>query len=164
MDLLDKGLKYIEITLASLAGLLLLCIVVSIWMSIALRMLNIQVPLWSVQFSEYSLLWITFLGGPWLLRKNQHVSVDIITRRLGIHKLSIVHIIHGLLGLIICGVLAWYSGVIVLNDFRRGIMDTRAVDVPEYLILSAIFAGFLLLAIEFLRGLFVTIERQRKRD
>jgi TRAP-type C4-dicarboxylate transport system permease small subunit len=63
------------------------------------------------------------------------------------------------MGLVICGLLAWFSGAVTWDLFVRGVMDVRAVDVPQYLILSIVFLGFLLMAIEFLVRLIVAAKR-----
>ena len=162
MDRLDKVLERLETALAVLAGLLLLFITLSICTSITLRTLNLQTPLWSVQFNEYSLLWITFLGGAWLLRKKRHVSLDILTRRLSRRGLGILNIIHAMLGMVVCGTLTWISGMVAWDHFLRGVMDVRAVDVPKHYILAVVFAGFLLLALQFLCEMLLDIRRLRE--
>jgi TRAP-type C4-dicarboxylate transport system permease small subunit len=161
MDRLDRMLNRVETVLAVLAGLLLLFITFSICVSIALRTLNLQVPLWSVQFNEYALLWITFLGGAWLLRKKRHVSLDILTRRLSESNLRILSSLHAILGLLVCGCLTWISGVVVWDHFQRGIIDVRAVDVPKHWILAVIFLGFLTLTLEFMCEMLLEIRRTR---
>ncbi len=149
MDRLDKALKHLETALAVVAGLLLLFVTISICATIVLRTLDWQAPLWSVQFNEYSLLWITFLGGAWLLRKKRHVALDILTCRLSGRRLKFLEGFHALLGFLVCGFLTWTCGAVTWDHFQRGVMDVRAVDVPKHWILSVIFIGFLLLTLQF---------------
>ncbi len=162
MGRLDSVLKVIESFMAVLAGLLLIYVTLSMCASIALRTLGLQTPLWSVQFNEYSLLWIAMLGGGWLLRREKHVSLDTVTRRLKGSGLKRLRVIHAFLGLLICGILAYYSGAVTWDNFRRGVLDVRAVDVPKYLILSVIFFGFSVMALEFLRMLVVAVNSLRE--
>jgi len=150
MDRLDGILNRMETALAVLAGGLLLFITFSICASIALRALSLPVPLWSVQFNEYSLLWITFLGGAWLLRKKKHVSLDILTRRLSASNLRLANFLHAVLGLLVCGCLTWICGAVAWDHFQRGVIDVRAVDVPKHYILAVVFLGFLILTLEFI--------------
>ncbi len=161
MDRLDRWVNRVETGLAVLAGGLLLFITLSICVSIALRALSLPVPLWSVQFNEYSLLWITFLGGAWLLRKKRHVSLDIITRRLSDGNLRVLNSLHAVLGALVCGSLTWISGAVVWDHFQRGVIDVRAVDVPKYLILAVVFLGFLILTLEFLCEMLQEIRSER---
>ncbi len=162
MRRMDRALKSIEVFMAVLAGLLLVFIAVSMCVSIALRAVNLPVPLWSVQFNEYSLLWIPMLGGAWLLRKEKHVFLDTITRCLGQGKLGKLHIVHNVLGFLICGILAGFSAAVTWDNFQRGVMDVRAIDIPKYILLSIIFLGFLMMTLEFLNRFLATLKHPRK--
>ncbi|UCF93329.1 MAG: TRAP transporter small permease [Desulfobacterales bacterium] len=164
MERWERIITRIEETLAAVAGLLLVFIIFSICLSIALRTLNLQAPLWSVQFNEYSLLWITFLGGAWLLSKRRHVSLDILSRRLGDRGLARLNVFHAVLGLLVCGALTWISGAVTWDHFRRGVIDVRAVDVPKHWILAVVFVGFLLLALRFLCNLLQEIRQMQEDD
>jgi TRAP-type C4-dicarboxylate transport system permease small subunit len=164
MGRLDKLLDGVNSVLAFLAGLLLIFVTVSICVSIMLRALDMQSPLWSVQFNEYSLLWITFLGAPWLLRRGGHVSLDIITRRLSERGAMIMRRVHALLGLGVCGVLSWITIRVTWDHYLRQVMDVRAVDVPKHLILAVVAVGFVLLTLEFLRKLFMAGQEQEEGE
>jgi C4-dicarboxylate transporter DctQ subunit len=139
--------------MAVLAGLLLLFITFSISYSIFTRFVGFTSPLWTVQFNEYSLLWMTFLGSAWALSRRKHVSMDVITGRLKPPARRIMEIVHSLMGIVVCGVLCWYSSLMTLNFFQRGVTDVQAVDVPKYFVLMVIPFGFLILCIQFLRNL-----------
>jgi TRAP-type C4-dicarboxylate transport system permease small subunit len=155
--LLSRFLDRILTGMAALAGLLLLFITFSISYSIFTRALGFESPVWTVQFNEYSLLWITFLGSAWVLSRRKHVAVDIITGRLGPAGRRIAGVLHSLAGIGVCGVLCWYSSLITLNLFQRGVTDVQAVDIPKHLVLMVIPAGFLVLTAQFLRNLVTSL-------
>jgi len=48
-----------------------------------------------------------------------------------------------------------------LNLFQRGVTDVQAVDMPKYLVLMVIPAGFLVLTAQFLRNLATSLERTK---
>ena len=61
------------------AALILLAMVVIVTADIVLRNLDAQRHfVWANEVSEYSLYLITLLTAPWLLRRGQHVRLDII--------------------------------------------------------------------------------------
>lgn len=157
--MLGRFLDRLLAGMAVLAGLLLLFITFSISYSIFTRALGFQSPVWTVQFNEYSLLWMTFLGSGWALRRRKHVAVDIITARLGRGGKRAAEVVHSLLGIGVCGVLCWYSSLMTLNLFQRGVTDVQAVDIPKYLVLIVIPAGFLVLTAQFLRNLAASLRR-----
>jgi len=150
--------------MAVLAGLLLLFITFSISYSIFTRSLGFQSPVWTVQFNEYSLLWMTFLGSAWVLHRRKHVAVDIITGRLGPASRRVADVVHSLLGIGVCGVLCWYSSLMTLSLFQRGVMDVQAVDMPKHLVLMVIPAGFLVLTAQFTRNLAASLRRTKSRN
>jgi TRAP-type C4-dicarboxylate transport system permease small subunit len=151
--LLGKLLDRILTGMAALAGLFLLFIAFSISYSIFTRALNLPSPVWTVQFNEYSLLWMTFLGSAWVLSRRKHVAVDVFTSHLGPERRRIAEVVHSLLGMAVCAVLCWQSSLMTLNLFERGVTDVQAVDMPKSLILVVIPAGFLVLTAQFLRNL-----------
>jgi C4-dicarboxylate transporter DctQ subunit len=152
-DLPSRLLDRILMGMAVLAGLLLLFITFSISYSIFTRALGFQSPVWTVQFNEYSLLWMTFLGSAWVLSRRKHVAVDVVTARLGPAGKRIAEVVHSLLGIGVCGILCWYTTIMTLNLFQRGVTDVQAVDIPKSLVLMVIPAGFLVLTAQFLRNL-----------
>ena len=145
--ILDKIMGF----MAFLAALLMVSFAALIVYSIAARYLSLPYPTWVVQFTEYALLWITFLGAPWLLSLEKHVSVDLLTARLGPKGERIQKIIHGLLGAMVCAVITWNSSLLVWDHFQRGVIDIRAVDMPKYAILMIIPIGFIFLFMQFFR-------------
>jgi TRAP-type C4-dicarboxylate transport system permease small subunit len=152
---LDKLLAF----LAGLAGLLLLFITFSISYTILARFVGFASPVWVVQFNEYALLWLTFLGTAWLLAKDKHVSIDLVTRLLPVYGRVILSLLHNLAGAVLCAVFTWYGTLVTWDQFQRGVTDVQAIDFPKYLVLMVIPSGFFLLTVQFLRR-FVSILRR----
>jgi TRAP-type C4-dicarboxylate transport system permease small subunit len=155
---IDKLLGF----MAFIAGALLLFVTFSISYTIFSRAMGFASPVWIVQFNEYALLWITFLGTAWLLARNKHVSIDLLTGRFSPKKRSWFEMFHGFLGTVICMVFLWYGFWVTLEQYQRGVIDVQAVDVPKYLILMVIPFGFFLLAIQFVRQFFKTLRHLGK--
>jgi TRAP-type C4-dicarboxylate transport system permease small subunit len=149
---------------AGIAGLILLFITFSIGYTIATRTLGFQSPVWTVQFNEYSLLWMTFLGTAWALSRRKHVAIDIVTGQLGPRGRRVMEITHSIMGAGLCAVLCYYSMVIVLNMYSRGVTDVQAVDIPKYAVLFVIPFGFFCLTIQFIRNLVAEVGKGRPRE
>jgi C4-dicarboxylate transporter, DctQ subunit len=136
-----------------LAGIVLLFITFSISYSIFTRFFGFQTPVWTVQFNEYALLWMTFLGTAWALRRQKHVSLDLIQSRLTPSARRRLEWAHSLVGILLCGVLCWYSAKATWSHFIRGIIDIKGIDVPKFIVISVIPFGFFLLILQFVRNL-----------
>jgi len=152
LAVLGKGFDALVTGCAVLAAGLLGFVTFSISYAILARTVGWQMPIWTVQFNEYALLWTTFLGAAWVLRRGGHVNIDLLTRRLPPKGQGVVTRLHQIFGAAVCGVLAVFTGTMVWDHYRRGVEDVQAVDVPKALVLLIIPVGFALLAIQFARG------------
>jgi len=156
---MDRFLDKILAVLAVLSGLLLLFITFAIFYTIFVRFLDISGPVWAIQFTEYALLWMTLLGTAWVLKKQRHVSVDLLTSRLSAQTKLYFNLAHSVMGVAVSGVLCWYGTVVTWGQYQRGVMDIQVVDLPKYLILIVIPIGFLFLVGQFLRNFLTDLKR-----
>jgi TRAP-type C4-dicarboxylate transport system permease small subunit len=149
--------------LAVVAGGLVLFMTFSICYFILTRTLGVSSPIWVVQFNEYTMLWIAFLGTAWLLSKDKHISIQIVTSRLSERGERIFRTIHDGVGLLLCMGICYYCSISTWDHFVRKIIDVQAVDVPKAYIISVIPFGFLLLSLQFIRRLVEDFRPPQKR-
>jgi C4-dicarboxylate transporter DctQ subunit len=141
-------------TLAFVAGVLLLLVTFFVCYSITMRYLNFKPPVWVLQFTEYALLWITFLGAAWLLKKDGHIRIDTLVSRLNPKNLRKVGIVDDFLGFIVSGIICWFGNLHTIDLYQRGIMDVKGVSVPKFALFLIIPLGGLTLLIQFGRDFF----------
>ena len=153
IKLLDKVCQLCAV----IGALLLLFVTFSIAYSIITRQMGLGSPIWVFQFNEYSLLWITFLGTAWLLAEDKHVRISLLTNVLGERANKLLVVIHNIVGFLLCGLLAWYGYFSTKDHLVRNVIDTQAVDVPKWIILTVIPFGFALLSLQFLRKLYISL-------
>ncbi|MEW6665378.1 MAG: TRAP transporter small permease subunit [Thermodesulfobacteriota bacterium] len=137
--------------LAVVAAALFLFCTFSICYSIFTRSLGVSSPVWVVQFNEYAMLWMTFLGTGYILMKNRHVSIQIVSSRFGDKGKRVLGQIHNLLGILLCLVLCYFTWLSTWDHIVRKVVDVQAVDVPKGYVIMIIPAGFLILVLQFLR-------------
>ena len=142
------------------AGLFLFC-TFSICYSILTRSMRIMGPIWVVQFNEYAMLWITFLGTAYLLMMNRHASIQIVVGRLGDKGKHLFALAHNLVGLVLCLGLSYFCFSSTWEHFARNVIDVQSVDVPKGYILLVIPLGFLLLSLQFLRRFIEGVKRRQ---
>lgn len=106
---------------------------------------------WVIEFCEYALLYITFLGAAWLLKREGHVEMDLIIIRLSRKTQAIVQGSVSILAAILCSVFAWFGSVVALDHLSRGILQPTLVAPPDFPLFAVIPVGFFLLFIQFLR-------------
>lgn len=158
---MEKIIDRIITIFAVMAGLLLLWVTFSITFTIFARYLGYAGFVWGVQFTEYSLLWMTLLAAAWVLKRDKHVSVDLITSHLSPRTKVYFDLFHSVMGIVVCAVFFWYGTVVTWGQYRRGVTDIQVVDVPKYLILIIIPIGFLLLVMQFSRKFILGFKKTR---
>lgn len=116
---------------------------------------------WVVEISEYSLLWITFLGASWVLRHGGHVRVDIALQYMSPAALRVCGLFSSAAGMLITLVLVGFGADATWTAFVRGAFKPTGTDVPTWMVLIVIPLGGLLLFIRFARMFVEYWTRQR---
>ncbi len=147
INIFDYGTDF----LALLAAVLLIFITLSITTGVVTRYLLNAPIIWILEISEYSLLFITFLGAAWVLRREQHVKMDMVLNRLGPRSQALLNSITSMLSAFVCLVVVWYSIQATWNYFELGYYTPTILRVPQGPIVIIIPIGTFMLSIQFLR-------------
>src|SRR5213595_790045 len=137
--------------MAIAAGFLMAAMMVVICLDVVLRNLGYQSSSHFFSFTEYALLAVPCLGAPWLVREKGHIYVEMFLTSLPPAPRTVAIRIVGVLCVVTCAVLAWYGGVITLNDFLHAERDVRSFDMPRWIVVGLIPLSFAMMALEFLR-------------
>jgi C4-dicarboxylate transporter, DctQ subunit len=156
-----KALDRVCLFLAVLSGAIIVFVTLSIGYSILSRATGLPSAIWVIQFNEYGLLWMTFLGTAWLLGRKKHISVHIILQHLSEKNKKRVAIVHALMGIVLCGFFCWFTALTTIEKIGRNVIDVQAVDIPIGYVLIVIPVGFFLLFLQFIRGLVEAIHAQK---
>jgi TRAP-type transport system small permease protein len=135
--------------LAIAAALILLGMVVIVTADIVLRNTMGRGIVWANEVSEYSLYLMTLLTAPWLLRRGQHVRLDIILTLVPARVAWLMEAVGDLLGFVVCVVLIRYGFAMSYDSWRLGAITIKNLVFPEWWLLAPLPATFVLLAIEF---------------
>ena len=154
MKLLARGwiiFDRINGILALMGGILLIFMMLAVCYEVVSRYFLGGGIIWVVEFSEYILLYITFLATAWLLRKDGHVKMDIVLTRLKLKTQIIVNSITSIAGAITCLVIAWAGAEVAWDHLQRGLYQPTLIEPPDFPIFAVIPVGSFLLFIQFLR-------------
>jgi TRAP-type C4-dicarboxylate transport system permease small subunit len=105
---------------------------------------------WSAEISEAMLFLVTLLTAPWLLRRGQHIRVDIVLRAVPPRVGWVFEWMVDLLGLGCCALIAWYSARAALASFQAGSLSIKTLVTPEWWLLTVLPVAFTCLTIEML--------------
>ncbi len=105
---------------------------------------------WSNDLTEAMLYLITMLAAPWLLRRGQHIRVDIVLRVIPKRAAWYCEWVTDVLALVCCLVMVNYGARMALASFKSGALTIKSSVTPEWWLLAPLPIAFALLAIEVL--------------
>jgi C4-dicarboxylate transporter DctQ subunit len=152
-----KGFDFSIELLAYLAEIILFSIAVIVTITAVVRYLGLRPPIWVHQWTEYGLLWFTFLGAAWLLREGGHIRIDTLISKLNQNRFRKVEIIDDILGFSVSAIIFWFGTLHSIDLYQRGIMEVKGTTVPKFPLFLIIPLGGLALSIQFGRQFFKKI-------
>lgn len=105
---------------------------------------------WANEVTEYALYLITLTLAPWLLRRGQHIRVDVILRVLPARLAWYSEWLCDLVALVCCIVFSVAAWQATAGSMAAGIMAIRTLVLPEWWLLVPLPICFALLAMEML--------------
>jgi len=151
--------------LAIIAALILFGMVILVTADILLRNIVGRGFVWANEVSEYALYLMTLLTGPWLLRKGQHVRLDLVLTALPRNIAWLLETIGDVLGFVVCLVMIYFGVLMTADAWRTGAITIKMLVFPEWWLLVPMPVIFVLIAIEFIfRFHRVLIVRDRRQE
>jgi TRAP-type C4-dicarboxylate transport system permease small subunit len=142
----EKG----ENLMAGVAMVVLSLIIFSVCLEIIMRYFLNRPLIWVVELTEYGLLYVTFLGAAWLLRKGGHVQVDIVVNFMSKRWRRRCAVFSAALGLLVSIVLTVFGAIVTYDHLVRGIYKPTVLEFPTGAVLAAVPLGSLFLSARFL--------------
>ena len=136
---------------AFLAAFIVMGMVCVVFYEVFMRYVIHKPPAWAWEICEIMLCLITFLGAAWLLKKDGHVSVDIVCSRFNTKTARIFSILTSFVGMIICLLITLAGIWITIDHFSAGITIPGFLDIPKAPFLLFVPLGCFMLSIQFLR-------------
>ena len=110
-----------------------------------------QPIIWVVEVTEYIIVQITFLGAAWLLRRDGHVVVDVVTSRFNKKNQSFILMITSFICVVMFVVITWWGAVATWGAYSENLHIPKQLGMPKFLVMLVIPLGSLLLAGQFFR-------------
>lgn len=146
---LYRGYERFAAVLAAIAAFLILAMSLWITYDVVTRTLFDFASPWAFDLAEYALVWITFLGAPWVLLQDRHIRIELLTERLPVGVQRFLGITMSTLAFLVCLLLAWITAEAAIGYYQGDAMMPRIWRIPKvwpYLILPV---GSVLLGIAF---------------
>jgi C4-dicarboxylate transporter DctQ subunit len=102
---------------------------------------------WVAEISSILILWIPFMIGGWVLRKEAHVKMDLLIEHLSPRSQALINFITSLIGVIVMFIVTVAGFLTTL--YWIGNKTPTMLMLPRSPIISIIFVGSLLFTIQF---------------
>lgn len=149
--------------LAFFAGVLLVLLMLFVSADVVMRYFLNRPQFWVGELAEYALLYITFAGTAWVLKRDAHVKIDILGAVLSPKNINILDLISGVMGIFVCAVLTYYGAKVTWDHFERGVYNPTLMEFPKGPLLIIIPVGTFLLLIQFIRKTLAILADLRAR-
>jgi len=153
MDRFFDIVGYLSWLCASAAKLLIGAVILLVVADVVARNMGLKAMTWAISASEYSLLYITFLAMPWLVRIKGHVFVVFLRALFPLPVQRLLEKLVYLTCILLCLYLGWVAWASMATAIQKGSFESRTFDMPKWAIFLPIFLGFALSALEWLRFL-----------
>ena len=149
MSRLSAAFGWLFTVLAGAAAVLLLAMVIIVSADILLRNLTRFTFNWANEVSEITLYLMTLMVAPWLLRRGQHVRLDLLLTIVPARIGFLIEAVGDLIGIAVSVVLLHYSVAMTYDSWRIGSITIKNLVFPEWWLLAPMPVAFALLAVEF---------------
>jgi TRAP-type C4-dicarboxylate transport system permease small subunit len=149
MNRLSNAFGKLFNALAVLAALTLLAMVVMVTADIVLRNVTRSGFPWANEVSEYALYITTLLTAPWLLRRGQHVRIDLVLTVMPLRVAWVMEMLADVVGFTVCLVMMRYGIKMTMDSAMLGSITIKNLVFPEWWLLWPLPVCFALLAAEF---------------
>ena len=144
------------------SAILLALIVFSVAIEVFLRSALNRPQAWVLEFSEYGLLFVTFLVAPFLVKAEKNITVDMVINLLSQRTRSLLSVFQYVIICLVAFVFVYFGSTVTLDLYQRGIYNPTIIQVPLAYVLFIIPVGGLFILIQGLIGLRESIRKHRE--
>lgn len=157
---LRRAFSLLNLFCAGLGAALLFMVAAIICCEVVIRWFGGSSQLWVIEVSEYALLFITFLGAPYLLEKKLHVVMDLVYDSLSNRWRRIFQLMNATIGFMICAVLTVVGASVVIEQYELGVRLVTVMRPQSWWITAALPVGMALMAVQFLDQIIRAMRRE----
>ena len=148
---LGRLFDYLNIVMVVISAILLLGLTFIVGADITLRYLFNKPLGWVKEVSEYTLVGLGFLVAAWILKDDAHVKMDLVLNKVGPRVQTMMNIITSGISTIVVLITTWFTLRVIVDFYRTKLVAPTVLEPPKWVLLTPIFVGCLLLAIQFIR-------------
>lgn len=118
---------------------------------------------WSEEFSRYVMIWATFIGASYGVKKSSHITLDVLVIYLSERGNKILRTVSYVFSLIYC-VLVIFIGIPFINNLIKTQQSSPAMHIPMYVVYISIIVGTALMFLRYIILLFNEFSNTNKLE
>lgn len=151
MRVVNKIIDWCILALAAIAGVVLLLLLLAVCFATVSRALFNEPFAFLIDYASYALLYIAFLGAPWLLSKRGHINIDMVINALPPKAKKIWQAVLDLVLAIVCIILCVIGFQLTKSNFANHVIISDFLNTPQWILLVSVPVGSFFTAIEAIR-------------
>jgi TRAP-type C4-dicarboxylate transport system permease small subunit len=144
------GLKKVNTLCATVAGVVLLFITLSIFVDVFLRYVFGRPTIWITEISTYLFLYVIYLGTAYALQQGMHIKVTFLLNPFGPRSRRVIDLITSIFATFFTLILLWQTSVMTWVAFKGKWTSPTILNAPYVYIHVVIVFGTLLLLLSFI--------------
>ena len=154
----DRWLTALENAFANIALVGIVFLIAAVCSEMIMRNVFDRPLSWVIEISEYTMLYITFLGTSAVLRQGRHVSVDLLTEALNDTWRRRLAVVSSSICLVSVVALTWFGTLATIDAQQRGVYKPTLMEFPTWIVLAVIPVGSMLLSLRFTHRLLAQLK------
>ncbi len=148
---IGKWLDQLNYWLSWVGGIMIVMAMLLIFGDVVSRYIFNKPAMSIYYYSEYILLYSTFLAAAYVLKIDRHIRVDVLYNFLSEKTQTILLVFSDFFGLLYTLFLLWLSSEMVYTAFERGAKFSTPMEHYQYPVLMVIPFGCVLLSLQWIR-------------
>jgi TRAP-type C4-dicarboxylate transport system permease small subunit len=135
--------------MAFLSGVFLIMVMLIITIAVVCRYF-LHHPLgWSIEVSQYLLVFLSYLSIAWVLRREGHVKIDIFLFMFSRKTQGLINTLTSACSILVSLIITIFAVKVTWDLYRADYFEPTILMVPKFIFIAVIALGFLMLTIQF---------------
>lgn len=139
---------------AVLAEICLVLLLILVFNEVIARYVLNKPTLYSVELSEYLLLFVAFMAAGWVMQNERHVRMHSVINLMPVKVRHVLDICTSCIVLIFCLILVWEGAEASVMAFAGGYHSSSLLNVPLWIPYAIIPIGALILSLQIVVRIF----------
>ncbi len=147
---LFNGLEIVSSVGVVLAEIALAVLLILVFHEVVARYVFNNPTLYSVEISEYLLIFIAFMAAGWVMKNNGHVRMSSVISLMPLRMRQFADVFTSIIVFCFCAILVWQGMKSSLMAFTGGYHSSSLLNVPLWIPYAIIPLGSLILALQMI--------------